>query len=234
MPQRSPASPERRAWDSISHHPLWSAVIAGLIVAAIVGLVHTLGGNSTSYKSEPPIRPSAGNSPVRPSRSAARSSPPASSPTPPQAAPQPSPTLTIPAIRLLRPVSQPGWVLAWHQKVSIGPQGITLGISGPQIDNGSNYDLQYVPGNGNGWEGYSIDIYAFDYWPYKYRPGPATISGTENSAGGGVTGTQAHVGDREYVTFLTSGGTVGKVAYMQIVGIGKGSIVADMWVWIAS
>ena len=120
--------------------------------------------------------------------------------------PRPNSKPTTISIPLLRPIiSQPGWALAWHQTASIGPQGITFGSSDPQTGDGSNYDLQYVPGNDSGW-GYNGYVDAFSYWPYTYAPGPAIINGISGtSTGGDVAGTQAHVGDRLYVTLSTPG-----------------------------
>jgi hypothetical protein len=74
LPQHSLASPIGRAWNSISHHPLWSAVIAGLIVAVIVGLVHSFGSGGI---------PSPGSSgSTSPSTVLSTGSPTASSPGP--------------------------------------------------------------------------------------------------------------------------------------------------------
>ena len=102
------------------------------------------------------------------------------------------------------------------------------------MGDGSNYDLQYVPGSNNGW-GYGGYVDAFEYWLYNYSPGPATIDGISGSStGGNVAGSQAHVGDRQYVTLATQGLQVNRIAYMQVVGVEAGNIVADMWVWNAS
>lgn len=151
--------------------------------------------------------------------------------TPPQAVPQPTPTSGQPPIPLLRPVlSQPGWTLAWHQRVYIGPQGITFGGSAPDIGDGSNYDLHYVPGTDTGW-GCGGQVVAFSSWPYKYSPGPATINGISGSSTGcDVGGMQVHIGDRLYGT-LTTWVSVDRIAYMQIVGKEAGNIVAETWVW---
>jgi hypothetical protein len=160
----------------------------------------------------------------------------ASSSTLPHATTQPNPTSGAPAVPLLTPViSQPGWTLAWHQKVSIGAQGMILGTSGPDMGDGSNYDLQYVPGSNTGW-GDGGNVADFDYWSYNYSPGPATIHGvTGNSTGGSAPGSQAHLGDRLYVTLWENGSIqVNRIAYMQVVAIGTGYVIADMWVWNAS
>jgi|SRR5215469_17245442 len=156
--------------------------------------------------------------------------------TPPQVAPQSSPKPVTSAIPILSPIiNQPGWTLAWHQKVSIDPEGIIFGSSGPYIGNGSNsnYDLQYVPddGNGNAWScgGYAHNL---DSWSYSYRPGPATIIGLVGIRANCASG-QIHVGDRYFLTLSISGGgvTINRIAYMQITGTGPGSIVAETWVW---
>jgi hypothetical protein len=154
----------------------------------------------------------------------------ASSFAPPPPSPIPTPTPS-----LLRPIiSQPGWALAWYRKVSIGPEGIRIGISGPQTGDGSNYDLQYAPGGDKGW-GYDGYVDAFNSWPYTYSPGPARIDGISGtSTGSNVVGTQANVGDRLYITLATQGLSVDRIAYMQVVGSSPGNIVADMWVWNAS
>ena len=59
----SPNSPNsgRRWWDKFTHHPIWAAVIAGLIVAGILGIIHHFG---TSSSTTGPLRtaPSEGSS----------------------------------------------------------------------------------------------------------------------------------------------------------------------------
>jgi hypothetical protein len=150
--------------------------------------------------------------------------------TPPQVAPQPSQKPVATAIPLLSPsINQPGWTLAWHQKVSIDPEGIIFGSSAPSIGEGSNYDLQYVPGDGNSWRcGNSHNLGS---WSYGYRPGPATIIGLVGIVAGCASG-QTHVGDRYFVTLSNAGGVVIiRIVYMQIIGIGPGGIVAEAWVW---
>ena len=94
-------------------------------------------------------------------------------------------------------------------------------------------DLQYVPGGDNGW-GYGGYVDAFNSWSHNYAPGPATINGISGtSTGSDVVGTEAHVGDRLYVTRAYAF-QVDRIAYMQIVRVGTGSVVADIWVWNAS
>jgi NPCBM/NEW2 domain len=62
LPEHSSESHARLTWDSISHHPIWSAVIAGLIVAAIVGLFHGIGIGGAPNTPGSTSRPAAGNS----------------------------------------------------------------------------------------------------------------------------------------------------------------------------
>lgn len=149
-----------------------------------------------------------------------------------QASPQPGPTITPLTISLMKPiVSQSGWALAWHTNVSIGPQGVIVGNSGPQAGDGNNYDIQYLPGDGNGWND-STDC--FNYWLNHYRPGPATIDGIiSNECNDNVAGTQAHIGDRLYIG-LGDGNGIDRIGYMQVVGMAGANVIVDMWVWNAS
>jgi hypothetical protein len=150
----------------------------------------------------------------------------------PSAPPPPAPSPATVSI-LMPIVNQVGWTLAWHENVSIGPQGIILGGSGPQVSDGRNFDMQYVPGDGNGW---NDNVNTFDYWQDPYRPGPATIYGIFMSRGNSydnVAGMQAHTGDRLY-SILDVAGRPNRIAYMQIVGMKAGSITADIWLWNAS
>lgn len=153
----------------------------------------------------------------------------------PQTTPQSNLKPTPHAIPLLSPIiNQHGWALAWHQNVSIDPQGIILGSSGPQIGDGNEYDLQYISGNDNGWDCRG-SVNVLDYWSYTSRPGPATINGIVGNWIGCARGKQAHVGDRMYVTIATGGRfNANRIAYMQVVRVDSGDIVADMWVWNAS
>lgn len=216
----------------------WKVVVGiGVIVGIITGIVGLSSNNSNSYNSasSSPASPTAAAST---SPTAAASIEPTGHPTlsPTPTPPQPNPEPTIPSIPILRPIiNQPGWTLAWHQRVPIGPQGVVLGSSGPQASdgNGDDYDLQYVPGSDNGW-GYGGYVDAFNSWSHNYAPGPATINGISGtSTGSDVTGTEAHVGDRLYVTRAYAF-QVDRIAYMQIVRVGRGSVVADIWVWNAS
>jgi hypothetical protein len=164
----------------------------------------------------------------------ARPSAEALEPSLPQTSPRSSPKPTPRAIPLLRPViNQPGWALGWHQNISIDPQGIIVGPAGPQTGDGNAFDLQYIPGSGNGWDcrGWVSDL---DYWSYNYAPGPATINGIAGDWKG-CSRNQADVGDRMYVTIATDGRfNSNRIAYLQVVRVDPGDIVVDMWVWNAS
>lgn len=141
---------------------------------------------------------------------------------------QPNPQPTNSAVPVLAPKNQPGWTLAWHDTEAIGPQGVIIARTGPQVGNGSNFDLQYIPGSGAGWitSGTSGD---FGYWDNNYRPGPATIngivvSGDDNTEPGGK---QARLGDR--LIYENSEDNI--VAYMQVTSTPAGDVVTDMWLW---
>jgi hypothetical protein len=207
-----------------------AAIIAGTsaVTAAIINA-------EASARNPPYVSPSPASPTHRPAPTATNPNPsPQSTPSQTAKQPSPEPTTTTPVIPLLRPIiNQSGWTLAWHQHVLIGPQGIIFGFSGPQASDGSNYDLQYVPGSDNGW-GYGGFVDAFNPWSYNYSPGPATINGISGtSTGSDVAGMEAHVGDRLYVTRSTAF-RVDRIAYMQIVGVGRGGVVADIWTWNAS
>jgi hypothetical protein len=207
--------------------------IFGLAAAIISGIFLVM--SSSPKGATPPIASSGSSSaqasslPPGTANSPSYSNPSSPESTPPQAVPQPTPISGTPAIPVLKPIiSQPGWTLAWHQKVSIGSEGIIFGISAPDTGDGSNYDLQYVPGNGNAWNcGRYVED--FDYWSHSYPPGPATINGVSENMMGCALG-QAHVGDREFVT-LSTVGFVNRIAYMQIAETGAGGVVADIWTW---
>jgi hypothetical protein len=101
-------------------------------------------------------------------------------------------------------------------------------MSGPDVGDGASYDLQYISGNGNAWNCGRYVSY-FSPWSYSYSPGPATLNGVSENQAGCALG-QAHVGDRDYAILDTVGFT-NRIVYMQVVGVGPGSIVADTWVW---
>ena len=194
------------------------AVVA--ILVAIIGGIFTLEARSSGSNAGGNV-PSAAISPSSPPTETISS--------PPQTALQPSPSPSVPAIPLLKPIiSQPGWTLAWHQRTSIGPQGIIFGMSGPDVGDGASYDLQYIAGNGNAWNCGRYVNY-FSPWSYHYPPGPATLNGVSENLAGCALG-QAHVGDRDYAILDTVGFT-NRIVYMQVVGVGPESIVADTWVW---
>jgi hypothetical protein len=119
------------------------------------------------------------------------------------------------------------------RKFIFGLEGIILNTSGPHVADGSNFDLQYVPGSGNGW---SIGEYigSAAYWTFNYKPGPSSINGLFDSDNyqsfGGAT---AYVGDR-----LCIGGSgryeFGTVIYMQVTSVGATGVDADAWMWSGS
>jgi hypothetical protein len=150
--------------------------------------------------------------------------------TPAQAASQPSPSQESSTASILKPIiTQPGWALEWHRDVSIGPQGVILSNSGARPSNGSNYDLQYLPGNGNGWNN---NVSYSDYWSHQFKFGPANIVGIIGGSGeyDNVAGTQASVGDRLW-TASTGDNGIDRITYMQVIGVGAENVVVDMWVW---
>jgi hypothetical protein len=103
-------------------------------------------------------------------------------------------------------------------------------MSGPAVGDGTNYDIQYSPGSALPPWGTGHYVEVFNYWSYGYRPGPATINGiSANMAGSGVNNA-AQVGDRLFVAISTEGFT-DRIVYMQVVGVGAGSVIADTWVW---
>jgi hypothetical protein len=213
-------------------------VVAGVV--AVVTLIVTLVRPSSSSgpsASPPTTGPTYQSAPTamttRPVIS--RPSADASASTPPETAPQPNPKPTPRAIPLLTPIiKQSGWTLAWHQNISIDPQGIILGAAGPQVGDGNEFDLQYIPGSGNDWDCRG-SVKVFDYWSYTGRPGPATINGIVGNWTGCERGKRAYVGDRIYVTIATDGRfNANRIAYMQVVRVDSEDIVVDMWVWNAS
>src|SRR5690348_9372722 len=121
-------------------------------IAAIIGTVAAIATILTFILTHPWDRSPSSPTPLgstSPSTPLGSTSPPrVSGSTSPQTAPQSNAKPTPRAIPLLIPIiNQPGWALAWHQNVSIDPQGIILGAAGPQIGDGNEYDLQYIPGS---------------------------------------------------------------------------------------
>src|SRR5215831_5225661 len=120
-----------------------AAIITGtsLITAAIINADANAHNRpyTSPYSAGPTYQPAPtptinGTATARPSADAPAS-------TPPQTTPQSNPKPRVPTIPLLRPIiNQPGWALAWHQKISIDPQGIILGSSGPQTGDGNKFD----------------------------------------------------------------------------------------------
>ena len=82
----TPPGPGRRAWYNLTHHPIWSAVIAGLILITIGALVHKITSSGT------PGPPSAGQSPTGAASGSYSPSPttnpPSPTPSPPSKLPQ--------------------------------------------------------------------------------------------------------------------------------------------------
>jgi hypothetical protein len=145
-----------------------------------------------------------------------------------------------PAIPILAPkLGQPGWTLAWHQDVSIGPQGIIFGPSGYQVGNGSSFNLQYLPGSddGDGWQfGNNSGALTMAKWTVTYAPDPGTINGISQNSGSGCDecGQQVNAGDRWYITLDTDQkDSTNMIAYMQVIKVGQESVVADIWTWTA-
>jgi hypothetical protein len=155
---------------------------------------------------------------------------PSASPTPTEASPQPDSTPTIPSVPIMKPlINQTGWVLEWHRNVSIGPQGITLTSAGPQPSNGSNYDLQYLPGGEGGWNN---NVSYSDFWSHQFKFGPANIMGIIGGRGyfDSVVGTQANLGDQLW-TVSEGDDSITRITYMQVVSTGLDDVVVDMWMW---
>lgn len=156
---------------------------------------------------------------------------------PPSATPvnaTPTPNVPMAHVAVMVPITnQPGWTLTWHGPLSIGPQGRMLTNVdpnvGPQMGDGSNFDIQYVPGSGTG-TGWAPSN-ALSYWAKPYRPGPATINGIWQNSISDATGAQANDGDLIYEVINTSGNGVDVIAYMQVVAVHVGSVTVDMWIW---
>jgi hypothetical protein len=122
-------------------------------------------------------------------------------------------------------VEQPGWILQWHGEEPIGPQGVKLTVFGPRLANGSDYDLQYLPGTG--WEGNSGGTIAqIGYWLNTYRPGPSIINGFLDGNYQDPMGAEASVGDRICIRSSPS-----IIVYMQVVSSEPSGVVVDMWLW---
>jgi hypothetical protein len=99
------------------------------------------------------------------------------------------------------------------------------------MGDGSNFDLQYVPGSRNAWSSNN----GLHYWLNKYAPGPATINGIAGSSSNDVpAGPQAHIGDRLYDVLNTEGNGIDIIAYMQVLEVTTENVVVDMWLWNAS
>jgi hypothetical protein len=136
-------------------------------------------------------------------------------------APQPESTVPV-----LAPAEQSGWVLDWHQHVSIEPQGVIVTRAGPVAGNGSNFDIQYVPGHG--WS-VNNDTQEMDNWPSTIQPGPATINGfiMAGDANSAPQGNVAHVGDT--IDWISQNNDL--IGYIDVVSVNASGVEVDMWVW---
>ena len=149
-----------------------------------------------------------------------------SSAVPPVQTPDPTLTPSPARIPVVTPTEQPGWTLEWHQKVSIQSPGVVITRVGYTVGDGSNFDLQYVPGNG--WAA-GNNIVEIDNWPVNLKPGPAAINGFLNAgdATSSPVGSVAHVGDT--IDWINENNVIG---YLDVTAVNSQGIDVDMWVWI--
>ena len=213
---------DHRRWN-ISNNQAITALITGIFTVIAAFVAGAFKGNAIGLAPSPRVTVTAIQTIT------ATTSPKASIPvTSPSVQAQQNPSPTQSAIPILAPKNQPGWTLAWHGPETIGPQGIILALTGPQVSNGSNFNIQYVPGSGNGWVtgGNWGD---FGYWENNYAPGPATINGIVQSGDDRTDprDQQAQIGDR--LMYESSDKTI--VSYMQITETPAGDVIADMWLW---
>jgi hypothetical protein len=198
----------------------------GLVVAALITGIYN--ERAAAHTPTPSFIPSATISPTP----AGFTSPPSPSPAWQASAPSSgsTPNRPPPSVPLLTPVEQPGWVLKWHGKESIGPAGVKMTVSGPQTANGGNYDLQYLPGSG--WEGNSGgSIGSVAFWLNTYRPSPSTINGLFGGNYQDPMGAEASVGDRICLGANYGIDGVETIVYMQVISVGPSGVVVDMWLW---
>jgi hypothetical protein len=213
--------PKGRRRLNLSNNQIIAALIAGVCTIVAAFVTGAVKGQALGLKPTPTVTVTKRiivSVTASPKRSSANSQ---------QSNPQPQPTgSTIP---ILAPKNQPGWSLVWDGTEYIGPQGIIVAQTGSQVGNGSNFNIQYVPGSGWGVGGSWGD---FAYWDYNYRPGPATINGIAlaNDDHTDPRGQLAQAGDR--LIYQDSDGTI--VSYMQVTRVAAGDVVTDMWLWIKS
>lgn len=213
--------PEGRRSLNLSSNQVIAALILGLCTIVAAFVTGAVKGQTLGLRATPTVTVTkriivtVTASPRRPSNTSHKSNP------------RPNPTgSTIP---ILTPKNQPGWSQVWNGSENIGPQGIILAQTGSQVGNGSNFNIQYVPGNGWGVGGSWGD---FGYWDNTYRPGPAIITGIVQ-AGADHTdprGQLAQAGDRLF--YQSNDGTI--VSYMQVTRVAAGVVVTDMWLWVKS
>jgi len=207
-----------------------AAIIGGLfaLAAAIIGGIFQLASRGDGNNASPAAisSPKAQVSSAPATRRSASSPPPEATPQPIPSGSPPSPTTAPTNVPVLTPTEQSGWILDWHQQVSIESQGIIVTHAGPQAGNGSNFDIQYVPGDG--WAA-SNDTQEMDDWPSTIRPGPATIVGfiMAGAPSSAPQGAIAHIGDT--IDWISQSNNV--VGYMDVTGLDAGGVEVDMWVW---
>jgi hypothetical protein len=121
-------------------------------------------------------------------------------------------------------MEQPGWSLNWNGRVSIQSEGIVVGQAGPAVSNGSNFDIQYIPGNGWAAGNNTVEM---DNWPITIQPGPSTINGSMNNGGQTTTPTTAQVG--EELDWMNQNQNM--VGYIFVTAVNNAGVEVDMWVW---
>jgi hypothetical protein len=214
----NPPRKEGGALDSFFRHPMWSAIIAGLVVAAIVGIVHIIGGGGAAKsQAAPKSNPaSEGLGSKTDSPSSALDSPTSSPGQPESAAPSSG------AIRIVNPVNQSGWTIVWHGVLDIGLPGVAFSrVGAPQQGTGSQFDLQYQ--GAGGWNPRGN----FYYWDIPAAPGPASCEAVNYAAGSISVSGAANLGEK--YCFLPSSG--GMDLYMQVTAVSASSVTVDTWEW---
>jgi hypothetical protein len=225
---------------NLSGNQLLAACIgaAGAIAASLVGLFLTSHSGTSAPAST--LAPQASAAVSLPPHSATGTASPPSAASPsltPKPTESSAPRKTQTRIPMLKPVeSQNGWTLAWKGQLIIGPQGRSLvnvdPNSGPQVSNGEDCDIQYIPGlgGGTGWNGCDNSL---GYWPTKYKPGPATIVAISGSLNSDASSNQARIGDHIYELIKRDSWETNVVAYMQVIAVGNEDATVNMWLWNA-